>query len=552
MGTRSDNQHGEDVTGMRQRLAELEDTLHAIRTGQVDALVHGHDIFTLESAESASNRFRGQVLEQISETVVALDNEERITYINEAAEAQYGLAATDVIGLPLSSLFTLMWMDPAEERASAAAIDAHGHWRGENIHVKHSGEVMHVETVVNALRGPDGERIGLLTVMRDVTQRVKDREALAESARQKDHFLATLAHELRNPLAPIMNGLQLFETDGDDAELMTTTRRMMQRQLDHLVRLVDDLMDMSRISRGKLELRTEDLDLEKVLNVALETSSHLIDRSGHRLEVQIGPGPFPVHGDTTRLAQIISNLLNNAAKYTPHGGAITVRLRKVEKHVELEVLDTGIGIAPDHIDRIFDMFTQVDASQSGAGGLGIGLNLSKRLALMHAGTLAAESRGKNKGSRFILRLPLSEYLPQAAEHSSTGQEVAEHLRVLVVDDNEDVANTTALVLSRLKVEAHAVYSGEEALARGAALQPHLVLMDLGMPSMSGHETCRHMRQEKWGRGVTIVAVSGWGQDGDRARSKEAGFDEHMVKPLELHSIKRLLGELAEGIPKDAG
>jgi CheY-like chemotaxis protein len=401
-----------------------------------------------------------------------------------------------------------------------------------------------MESVVNTLRNTKGERIGLLAVMRDISQRVKDREALAEGERQKDHFLATLAHELRNPLAPLMNGLQLLDGDALDPDTLSATQAMMQRQLDQLVRLVDDLMDLGRISRGKLELQKEELDLADVLSVAMETSRSIIDRRDHQLIVDVVSGPFPVFGDATRLAQILANLLNNAAKYTPCGGVITVSMRADQSQVDVRVCDTGIGIAPDQLDRIFDMFAQVEGPSSDAGGLGIGLNLSQRLAHLHRGELMATSDGLDQGSCFTLQLPLANaepVVPIVAEMPDAT--LPDALRILVVDDNEDVATTTVMLLSKLGQRAQAAFNGAQAIRTGAELQPHLVLMDLGMPGLSGHETCAQMRATAWGRDIKIVAISGWGQESDRAKSRDAGFDEHFVKPMELRSIKRLLREL---------
>lgn len=528
---------------LRERLAELEETLHAIRTGQVDALVDGTDIYTLESAESASNRFRGEVLQQISETVIAVDNDHRITYINEATEKRYGRNATDVIGLKVSALYEYKWNRPEDEQVAHDAIRDHGHWRGENIHVKRDGEVLHVESVINVLRDEDGKRVGLLAVMRDITQQVKDRDALSESARQKDHFLATLAHELRNPLAPLMNGLQLLEGDSVEKEVLTSTRAMMQRQLDQLVRLVDDLLDMSRISRGKLELRNEHLDLVKVLSMAVETSKPLIDRGRHQLKVSVQPGKFPVHGDRTRLAQIISNLLNNAAKYTPPGGRISVDVALQDGEAVLRVTDNGIGISPGEIDRIFDMFTQVDGSVQGAGGLGIGLNIAQRLASMHGGMLEVESGGRNRGSCFTFRIPLTPHATNGvAEKARPGAGSDPGIRILVVDDNADIAYTMLMLLRRAGHAVEVAHDGEEAIRMGAKTRPHLVLMDIGMPVMDGYEACKRMRAEGWGQRARIVAVSGWGQEDDRNKSREAGFDGHMVKPIERGTLERVIAE----------
>lgn len=543
MGTTKDTALIAENQALRDRVAELEETLHAIRTGQVDALVDGTDIYTLESAETASNRFRGQVLQQISETVIAVDKEDRLTYINEATEKQYGRKATDVIGLPVSALFEYKWNDPADEQAARDGLREHGHWRGENIHVKLDGQVVHVESVINVLRDEQGERKGLLAVMRDISQQVKDREDLSESARQKDHFLATLAHELRNPLAPLMNGLQLLEGDDVDKEHLTTTRAMMQRQLDQLVRLVDDLLDMSRISRGKLELRKEHLDLVKVLNMAVETSKPLIDRHGHHLKVSVEPSRFPVYGDATRLAQIISNLLNNAAKYTPQGGAITVDLAPHGEEAVLRVTDNGIGIGPEAIDRIFDMFTQVDGSVQGAGGLGIGLNISQRLAAMHGGKLDVQSAGRDRGSCFTLRIPLAAHaLGDVAVNGHVHHGTSPGLRVLVVDDNRDIAYTMVMILRMGGHTAEAAHDGEESVRMGARMQPHLVLMDIGMPVMDGYEACKRMRAERWGQRARIIAISGWGQEEDRKKSREAGFDGHLVKPMERGTLERVIAE----------
>jgi PAS domain S-box-containing protein len=544
MGSNKEIEWAAAIATLQQRVNELEDTLHAIRTGQVDALVDGTDIYTLESAESASNRFRGQVLQQISETVIAVDNEQRITYINEATEVQYDRRATDVIGLPIAELFEYRWNDPADEQAARDGLREHGHWRGENIHVRRDGQVLHVESVINVLRDETGERIGLLAVMRDISQQVKHRAEQTESARQKDHFLATLAHELRNPLAPLMNGLQLLEGDDVDRDLIATTRAMMQRQLDQLVRLVDDLLDMSRISRGKLELRSERLDLEKVLNMAVETSKPLIDRNGHHLNVLVEPGFYPVHGDSTRLTQIISNLLNNAAKYTPSGGAITVELLAHDGHALVRVLDNGIGIGPEEVERIFDMFTQVDASVQGAGGLGIGLNIAQRLAVMHGGQLEVHSDGRNKGACFTLRIPLVEItFGHTTDVAHTRIGVHSGVRILVVDDNKDIAYTMVMLLRKAGHQAEAANDGQVALRIGARMQPHLVLMDIGMPVMDGYETCRRMRAQRWGQRARIVAISGWGQEEDRKKSRDAGFDGHVVKPMERATLERLIVEV---------
>ena len=529
---------------LRERLAELEDTLEAIRNGHVDALVNGTDLFILESAESASNRFRGQVLQQVSEAVIALDNDHHITYINEAAEKQYGRRSADVLGLQVNELYETRWAHPEDEQAAMASLNDHGHWRGENIQVTRNGEVLHVESMMKVLRDAEGSAIGLLSVTRDITQRVKDRNALEESARQKDHFLATLAHELRNPLSPLMNGLQLLEAATDPA-LVESTRQMMLRQLNHMVRLVDDLMDLSRISRGKLVLRKAVMDLTHIVNTAVETSMPLMKGQHHRFDLRVSPGTYLVNGDSTRLAQVLSNLLNNAAKYTPPGGRIELRMERDGDHAVLRVKDNGIGIDPASIEGIFDMFTQVDGSIQGAGGLGIGLNISKRLTAMHNGTLEAHSEGAGHGSEFVLRLPLAEVpTPSRANVQEASAPPVPSLRILVVDDNLDGALSLSMVLRKTGNEVEVAHNGAQALEVGAMFRPDVVFMDLGMPIMDGYEACQHMRGSPWGQRARIVAVSGWGQEGDRERSRMSGFDEHIVKPIERHTLQRVIQSVA--------
>lgn len=531
---------------LRGRLEEALDTLRAIRESEVDALVDGDQIFTLDSAISETDRFRVQVLAQINEAVVALDNDHRITYINTAAEKVYGRRSSEVLGLPLSALYNFRWIDAEDGARANEMLAEQDHWRGENIHITRSGVEMQVESTVSRLRDANGNPIGLLAVIRDVTQRAQTQAALEESAKQKDHFLATLAHELRNPLSPIMNGLYLMDPSISDPKLMESTRMMMMRQLQHMVRLVDDLMDLSRISRGKLDLRMELVDLVSVLGMALEASRPLIDRNEHQLKVQVPEGSFMVLGDTNRLMQVISNLLNNAAKYTPPGGNIELALERNGDSAVIRVKDNGIGIEKEAITKVFDMFAQIDpepATRSG-GGLGIGLNIARRLVLMHNGEIGLKSDGIGKGCEFIVQLPLSKEQPRSpAKATIRPGPNKQKLRILVVDDNEDAATTLAQILATNGHTVSVANDGQRALEIGPQLRPQLIFMDIGMPLMDGCETCQRMRREPWGKDVRIVAVSGWGQDHDRKRSLEAGFDTHLVKPLDRQLLEHVISEM---------
>jgi PAS domain S-box-containing protein len=526
---------------LRERLSEFTQTLEAVRNGEVDALVDGSGLFVLESEETASNRFRGQVLDQIEDVVVAVDLEERIIYMNPAAEKKYGRKASEVLGSPLRGLYTYFWSPPDEEAKAKKAWARNETWRGEKIHLTEDGTRIHLEATICNLHNSEGVAIGRLGVMRDIGERILAQRALEEAGRQKDHFLATLAHELRNPLSPIMNGLQLLDLAQNDPAMMEATRTMMQRQLDHLVRLVDDLMDVSRINSGKLELRKRTVDLNHTLSMAVEAAMPLIEENGHTLVQHIGKEPLWVDADTNRLMQVISNLLTNAAKYTDPGGRIDLYAEADDKDAVVRVKDNGIGLPPEDHQRIFEMFAQVKSGLAVGRGLGIGLNIAQRLALLHNGTLEVKSDGLGKGSEFSLRIPLVQNLKPVGRPAKGGEDVdkgASH-RILVVDDNRDGASTLAVILRKSGHHVEIAFSGEQALAVGATFHPDLVFMDIGMPDMSGHETCQLMRLEGWGEHIRIIALSGWGQQQDLERSKLSGFDEHLVKPISSATVRRL-------------
>jgi PAS domain S-box-containing protein len=369
-------------------------------------------------------------------------------------------------------------------------------------------------------------------------------DGLREADRRKDEFLATLAHELRNPLAPISNALQIMRLAGTSGPIMEQARTMMERQLTQMVRLVDDLLDVSRITRGKLELRKERVELAAVVASAVETSRPLIEASGHELTVTLPPEPIPLDADLTRLAQVFSNLLNNAAKYTEPGGHIWLTAERHGGEVVAKVRETGLGIPADMLPKVFEMFTQVDRSLARSqGGLGIGLTLVKRLVEMHGGSVEARSDGLGKGSEFTVRLPVA---VAAAPHQPRppkveGKKTAASARwVLVVDDNKDSADSLSMMVKIKGMEVRTAYDGLEAVQMAAAFNPDLVLLDIGMPKLNGYEAARRIREQPWSKDMVLVAVTGWGQEEDRRRSQEAGFNAHMVKPVDPVALERLL------------
>jgi signal transduction histidine kinase/CheY-like chemotaxis protein len=367
---------------------------------------------------------------------------------------------------------------------------------------------------------------------------------LREADRKKNEFLATLAHELRNPLAPLRNSLELLRRAGTNAAVIEQARGIMIRQLDHLVRLVDDLLDVTRISRGKIQLRKERVELAAVVRSALESVQPLIEARAHELTVTLPPEAIHLDADPTRLAQVVANLLNNAAKYTEKGGHIWVSAARQGDEAVVSVRDTGIGIAAEHLPRLFEMFSQAaPALERSQGGLGIGLSLVRGLVELHGGKVEARSGGIGLGSEFVVRLPIMASPPRLdlvpPVHGGAPSS-SRKWRILVVDDNHDTADSKAEVLSLMGHEARTAYDGLEAVQTAADFRPDVVLLDIGLPKMNGYDAARHIRQQSWGKGMILIAVTGWGQEEDRRRALEAGFDHHLTKPVDSVAIEKLL------------
>ena len=799
---------------LEARLAEAEDTLAAIRTGDVDALVVGEDIYTLDSANAASNAMRKDVLAHMQDAVLAFDLDDHLIFMNRAAERQYGCEASEMLGRPRSALFRERWLDARTALTSRESLRDRGNYRSESVHACADGREIHVECTVSALTDAAQQPLGTLAVIRDIDDRVQAQAtlaranaALAERERQmatlvenspdivsrlspelrflyispvverytgaaaadylertiaemgmgdelvadweravrrvlasgavgtlkfridgahgqswifsarlipefdedgrvvsvlsiasnitdqelvdaalreskarleftlaaahvgeweidvtsgecrhsdlydrcfgyaapvpgwnlemlfahlhpderdrvralaersfadgtdlgfearviwpdgsehwidvhgsayvsarasdrvpqrlrflgiiaditqrkhteatlrdadlrKDEFLATLAHELRNPLAPIRNAVQIMHLSADEA-IQQKARNIIERQLKQMVHLVDDLLDVSRISQGKVELRLEQVDVADAVADAIETSRPLIDAGRHHLTMRLAPArALMVDADRTRLGQIVANLLNNAAKYTPEGGHIQVLAERDGDAAVVTVQDSGIGLSPEMLPRVFDMFAQVDRSRERAqGGLGIGLALVKRLVEMHGGSVAAYSDGPDRGCRFVVRMPLLRE-PAHPARPASGHELAaedtDGLRVLVVDDNVDSAESLSQVLQILGYAVAVAHDGIEAVEATRRWWPGVVLLDIGMPRMNGIEAARAIRALHGGDRVWLIALSGWGQSEDRRRSREAGFDHHFVKPVDVEGLIDLIRRL---------
>jgi len=799
---------------LESRLIEAEDTLAAIRNGDVDALIVGEDIYTLDSANAATNAMRKDVLAQMQDAVLAFDVDDHVIFMNPAAEHQYACSASDMLGRPRSGLLRERWADAERARLARETLRTQGSYREESVHVRNDGREIHVESTVSLLHGAGNRPLGTLAVIRNIDDRVEAQATLAQataaltqrerqfatlvenspdifsrldrnlrfvyvspiverysgspatshigrtaaemgmaaevqpeweravrrvfdtgavgaikyrfsgvagqtwmfssrlipefaddgsvesvlsiasniteqelidaalreskarleftlaaahvgeweidvatgesrhselhdrcfgytepvpgwnletlyahlheddrervralvtrafatrtdlafearvvwpdgsvhwidvhgspyiSARaseredprlrflgiiaditlrkhteatlhdadlRKDEFLATLAHELRNPLAPIRNAVQIMQLSRDDA-MHEKARKIIERQLKQMVHLVDDLLDVSRISQGKVELRLDQVDVTSAVLDAIETSRPLIDAGRHHLTTKLAPPrELMVEADATRLCQIVANLLNNAAKYTPEGGHIQVLAEREGDEAVIVVQDSGIGLSPEMLPRVFDMFAQVDRSMERAqGGLGIGLALVKRLVEMHGGSVHATSEGADRGCRFVVRLPLlsvpAPAPPLEADHELTAQET-DGLRVLVVDDNVDSAESLSEVMRILGYSVAVANDGVDAVEMVTRWRPAVALLDIGMPRMSGLEAARAIRALPGGERMWLIALSGWGQHEDRRKSGEAGFDHHFVKPVDVEALIELIRNL---------
>ncbi|HEX5030675.1 MAG TPA: ATP-binding protein [Candidatus Eisenbacteria bacterium] len=522
--------------------------------------------------------------------ILMLDPMGMIITWNEGAQRIKGYAPDEILGKHFSVFYpeeAVQSKWPETELENAAKT---GRFEDEGWRVRRDGTRFWANVVITTLYHPDGTVRGFLKITRDLTERMRSEEGLrharaelemrvnerttelgeanralkteiaerhlleqelrkrvagmAEEDRRKNEFLATLAHELRNPLAPIQYAYELMNLAGNNESLRHEAQGILHRQVQHMVRLIDDLLDLSRITRNKLELRRDRVELATVLEDAVETVRPTLEARGHDFRVRLAPGPVPVHADRTRLAQVFSNLLNNAAKFTERGGRIRVTSERQDDHIVVHVRDDGIGIAPAMLPRIFDMFVQADRSlERTQSGLGIGLTLVKRVVEMHGGTVVAESEGLGQGSDFSVRLPLEP--AAAARRGETDPEdgdmaPATSVRVLVADDNEDAVRSLAMMIRAMGHEVHTARDGAEVLEVAASVLPALILMDIGMPRMNGYDAARRIREQPWGRTVTLVALTGWGLEDDRRLATEAGFDRHVVKPVEAATLREIL------------
>jgi signal transduction histidine kinase/CheY-like chemotaxis protein len=476
----------------------------------------------------------------------------------------YGWSSDEVKGQLLDRLLRT---DPETWRALNQELDERGAWEGELRQARRDGTQIVVHSREVLVHDENGERLAVLAINRDVTQLKRVIEALKQADQRKDEFLAVLAHELRNPLAPIRNAAAIMRWSGNDPAAVARVRETLDRQTEQLSRIVEDLVDVSRIVEGKIELRKERVRLAPLVETAVEASRSLLDSAGHRLSVELPEEPLYLEADPIRIAQVFTNLLNNAAKFTDAGGHVWLNAERVSDgtkagsnhdhgEVVLRVRDTGIGITPELLPKIFEIFTQGRRpDEPGRGGLGVGLSLVRSLVQMHGGTVEAHSAGPGLGSEFVVRLPLADAsladdghlgtVDHGKEETPGARPVSNPRRVLVVDDSTDQADTLGLLLELMGHEVRVAHAGLPALEIAADFEPDVALVDIGLPDIDGYDLARRLRAQSRPEQILLIAQTGWGQTKDRRRSKDAGFDHHLVKPVDADSLERLLSSPAK-------
>ena len=495
-----------------------------------------------EALRQSEERFRLMIEAVRDYAIYMLDPQGMVASWNAGAETIKGYRREDVLGRHFSRFYEPADIDAGRPWEELATARREGRSEGEGWRLRKDGSRFWARFVLTPVYDQEGHLRGYAKVTQDLSER-RHAQDLEKAARNVNEFIATLAHELRNPLAPIRTATQVMAKTPPGDPLHESMRQTIERQSAQLSRIVDDLLDITRITRGQLPLEHEPLDLAVAVRRALETAAPQIQTGHHTLEVDVPPGALGVRGDLHRLTQAIANLANNAARYTPSGGSIAIKGRAEGGVAELRIRDTGRGIEPHMLGRIFDMFVQGrQPSERVLGGLGIGLALARRIVEAHGGTLEAHSEGENRGSEFILRLPLEKAPAAQAAQQAEPADRAVARRILVVDDNVDAAVTLSQLLKSLGHESWAVHDGPAALKAAAELRPDTVLLDIGMPGMDGYEVARRLQAAKKDQGLRIIAITGWGQDADRQRSREAGFDMHLVKPVDPSVLLRVVEE----------
>jgi PAS domain S-box-containing protein len=492
------------------------------------------------------------IVDSSDDAIVSKTLEGRILTWNAGATRIFGYEPDEAIGKPIT-LIVPPELHAEEERILQQLRQGRRIDHFDTIRVTKDGRRIAISLTVSPIRDATGRVIGASKVARDVSDRKRveqmrqqTEQTLREADRRKDEFLALLAHELRNPLAPIRYALAANKKVGQSRERRRQSDEIIERQINHMSRLLDDLLDVSRVRHGTLELKMRAIELAAVLSAAIETSRPALDAKHHHLSVEMPEQAVPLNADAVRLAQVFSNLLINAAKYTDPGGHIQLVVTRERGEVVISIRDNGIGLSADALPRLFTIFSQERTTLGRAeGGLGIGLSLVRGITTLHGGRVEARSEGPGKGSEFIVRLPVSTGVQTSIEVQRISEPARAEtaLEILVVDDNRDAADTCAMLLEASGHHVRTAYAGREALELGQAFSPDAVLLDIGLPDIDGYALAQQIRATAWGGRAVLVAVTGWGQADDRLRATRAGFDEHLVKPIAGETIASLVQSL---------
>ncbi|WP_394792349.1 ATP-binding protein [Rhodoferax sp.] len=541
--------HHIEETSTRRNLDGVKTEGASVFSGDIadQKIVAERIAFAAESEQQ--RRIYETALNSTPDFVYVFDLEHRALYANDALLKTWGTA--DVRGKKWMDLGYEQWHADLHDRELDQVIATRAPIRGE-IPFTGTGGMRIYDYIFAPVLDAQGKVVAVAGTTRDVTERhasekaVRDQaERLAQADLAKDEFLATLSHELRNPLVPLRNGIELLRRYGNTDEKSARVFAMMERQITHLVRLVEDLLEMSRISRGTLSLQKQRVELAAIVRNAVETSEPLVSTAGHQLTVECSPEPIWLFGDPVRLTQILANLLNNAAKFTDNGGRIQLHAGCVGGQAWVSVTDNGIGIDPVLQPRLFEMFSRGNReSTRNQAGLGIGLALARKLALLHDGEVEMYSAGMGYGSRFTFSMPMAAEAPFQHGKGNASVQDLKMLRVLLIEDNREVADSLALVLSALGAEVKVAYSGPDGLGIYPVWRPEVVLLDIGMPLMNGYEVAAAIRARFPEQKATLVALTGWGRNEDRIRARDAGFDHHIVKPAGVEDLAHLLHSLS--------
>jgi PAS domain S-box-containing protein len=497
------------------------------------------------------------LLELSQDAIVIRDAEDRVTFWNRGAQEMYGWSADEALSKTIN---VLLKTDPTAWAALNERLERTDFWDGQLIQKRKSGSTVRAHCREVLVRNAAGKRSAVLAIKRDITEQHQAIEALKEADRRKDEFLATLAHELRNPLAPIRNAVEIMRLAGDDRAAIEHSREVLDRQAGQLARIVEDLIDLARIVEKKVEIRKERVPVRSVIETALETSRPQLEEARLRLDVQLPSKPLFLDADPVRISQVLVNLLNNAAKHTAVDGKVSLIVERTARTpdaeaqaggasedardmVTIRVRDTGIGISPTLLPHVFEMFTQGPrTTQQGRGGLGVGLALVRNLVAMHGGTVQAFSAGPGEGSEFAVHLPLalSPHESPVRPRMAWSRDNVSRKRIIVADDNDDQVESLAMLLRLMGHTVSVASNGPQAIEQAISSTPDLMLVDIGMPGMDGYEVARRIRQHADLRNVLLVAQTGWGSDLDRERSAAAGFDAHLVKPVTPATLEEVL------------